>query len=590
MPFDSLTLAAAEYELKTKILGSRVIKIHQPDKFSIILRLHNNGQNYRLLLSAHPVLGRIHLTENAADNPTTPPLFCMVLRKHLEGAKITAIAQQNWDRVIHIDFNATDETGEPVKRRLILEIMGKHSNLVLTDSETGLIFDGIRRYSYNLSRHREILPGRTYIAPPAPHDKVAFEHITAENLQIILLEKASDNLSISIQRLISKAIAGLSPFLVKEIIYRSGLTTETAVEFMGEYEYTALWRSFAQIKQIRNIGSFEPVLLKANNTYYDYAAIKLIQVPEAEQEPCPTISTALDAYYSITQTNNLFKARQNNLLKLINNEHQRLAKKIALQESDLAETVAAKKYKEAGELLTTYMYLLEKGMQNITLNSFYKEEEEIKIKLLPELSPMDNIKRYFAKYNKAKKSQTSITEQLNKNKEELEYVESVLLNLENAQTLDDIEQLKQELTEAGYLKPKPLKKGQKTAKIKDTALLEPLKYQSTDGHTILAGKNNKQNDFLTLKKAQKQDIWLHTQKIPGSHVIICHEFERPITPQTLIEAASIAAWHSKARFSAQVPVDYTTVSQVKKPNGAKPGMVIYFQQKTLYVQPKLPEI
>jgi predicted ribosome quality control (RQC) complex YloA/Tae2 family protein len=581
MAFDSLCMQAAVKELASQIIGSKVMKVQQPDKYTIILKLYGNGQNMKLLISAHPVFGRIHLTNENPENPTAPPMFCMVLRKHLENSRITNIYQINSERIIHIDFDATNEIGDPVQCRLILEIMSKHSNLILLNTKENKILDGIRRYSHNISRHREVLPGCEYIAPPVTQ-KIDISQLNYEQLVSIIIHEISND-NEKIKNILYQKINGISPFLAKEILARAGISDQSADTF-GEYEYNRIWQAISEIESIKKTGNYKPALLKNEFQYYDYYPIELTSIPKEQQIPQQNISQMLDLYYKIIHEQNSFQGKHRELMKIIKKEEQRLTKKIALQEADYASTINSERYKEMGDLLTTYLYMLEKGMTEITLNSFYNQHQPIKIPLKPELSPMDNVKRYYHKFNKAKNSQHQIEEHLNQNKTELEYVESLLLELEYATNLQNLAEIKSELIESGYLKAKTDKKNRK--KKTNTSELPPKEYVSSDGHTILVGRNNKQNDKLTLKIARKNDIWLHTQKIPGSHVIIKKQPDKPISDIALLEAAQLAAYHSKARLSAQVPVDYTYVSQVKKPNGAKPGMVIYFQQKTLYVTPK----
>lgn len=581
MAFDSLCMQSAVRELAADIIGAKVMKVQQPDKYTIILRLYGNGKNMKLLLSAHPVFGRIQLTATAPENPASPPMFCMVMRKHLENSHITDIHQEGSDRIVHIDFDATNEIGDPEKCRLTLEIMSKHSNLILINAETNKIYDGIRRYSHNISRHREVLPGCDYLAPPAT-GKTEMSQLSYDTLVEIIMNETAEN-NIKLRSILYQKINGISPFLADEVLTIADLT-DAAPDTFGEYEYSRLWQAISKIEKIKTNGDYHPVLLRDNLRYYDYYPIHLASIPQEQQIEQNSISEMLDFYYQTIRDQRSFDGKHRELSKVVKKEEQRLKKKIALQEADFNSTVNAERFKEMGDLLTTHLYLLEKGMTEITLNSFYDENKPIKITLKPELPPMENIKRYYHKFNKAKNSQHQIEEQLSANKTELEYVESLLHELNNAETLEQLAEIKTELTESGYLKAKP-DKNRKNRKTIDSAL-PPKEYTSSDGHTILVGRNNRQNDTLTLKIARKNDIWLHTQKIPGSHVIIKKKHDEPISDIALLEAAQLAAYHSKARLSAQVPVDYTQVSQVKKPNGAKPGMVIYFQQKTLYVTPR----
>jgi len=583
MPYDSFVMAASAFELAQSLTGGRVTKIYQPDHFTITLRFHTAEANLQLLLSAHPMTGRAQLTETSRENPENPPLFCMVLRKHLEGARLTQVQQLGWERILRFTFSITDETGMPAQRQLFLEIMGKHSNLILVDPKNGVIIDGIRRYSHHLSRHREVLPGRTYLLPP-PQNKILPEDLTEEAFQEALL---GQEISITVPKALTAAVAGISPFLAREITARAGLTNDETLEFLGEYQYSRLWQAIQGILAARRDHEYQPVLLHLSGTPYDFAALPLASAAPEEQTFCTSISQALDNFYRIREEAGRLESRQRELLKQVNTEVQRLVKKIALEEEELATAEAAEKYREAGELLTTYLYKIEKGMTDIELPDFCDPEKNIYIELDSRLSPMDNIRHYFRRYNKAKKSRALITSQLEINREELAYVESVLLALENCTDIPQLEEIKGEWAAAGYIRQKPDKKGKKAPK--NQAETTPYTYTVSSGYTVLAGRNNRQNDRLTLGTAAKDDLWLHTQKIPGSHVIIRKKHGQDIPEQVIVEAAAIAAWHSRAKNSSQVPVDYTQVSQVKKPNGAKPGMVIYFQQKTLYVTPALPQ-
>jgi len=581
MAFDSLCLAAEIAGLQEQIIGAKISRVYQPDRFSILLKLYGvNGQS-KLLLSAHPNEGRLNLTEENPDNPAQPPLFCMVLRKHLENGRIVDVRQRGYERVAELDIEATDEIGEPTKRRLILEIMGKHSNLILLDAENNLILDGIRRYSHNLSRHREVLPGKEYIAPPATN-KTAINNVDASFIANLIYSEDHKN---AVQ-LIYQKIDGISPFLAQEILHRAGLA-ETELKEFGEYEINRLLTVLQEIENIRKQKLYSPVLLKTESGYYDYYPIVPQQINPANIEAVTSTDEMLERYYKIIRTQSSFKGRHNELNKLVEAEGNRLRKKIALQEADYADTVNAEKYKNMGDLLTTHLHRIQKGMTEIELPDFYDPDKLVKITLQPELAPMDNVKRFYRKYNKAKHSQHQIAEQLENNRAELEYIDSLSLALDEAQTPADLDAIREELGETGYLKKAKTnnKHNYKKNKKNTEAELPPMEYCSSDGFTILVGRNNRQNDRLTLKTARKNDIWLHTQKIPGSHVIIKAEMDREISETAILEAAQLAAAHSKARLSAQVPVDYTFVSQVKKPNGARPGMVIYLQQKTIYVTP-----
>lgn len=574
MPFDTLTMAAAVHDCK-QLAGSKLTKIHQPDRFSVLLRCYGPQGNCKLLLSAHPVDGRIQLTDRTYDNPAKPPLFCMVLRKHLDGARLTNIVQLPGERVVQMDFAAHDEIGQPTNRRLMLEVMGKHSNLILLDADTNLIIDAARRYTHMVSRYREVLPGVPYLPPP-PSDKPLWSALTAEQLAEALL---NSDLQQSPARLLQTNVAGLSPYLCRKICALCGLADWANSEELGEYELTRLHEQLQKLAAIIENGGFQPVLLGQKHAWQDFYALP----PEDAQphQQFATMSEALDAFYQRRQDRQAFTGEHSHLYKLLTREQQRLTKKIKLEEADYADAVEADKYKNAGDLLMAYLHMIKPGQTEIALPDFYEPEKEVKIHLKPELSAVDNAKRYFHRYNKAKKTERQIKQQLDANRSELEYVESLLVALAEAENTADLLATAQEMQDAGYLK-----RQQNQPKAKSAARKEPEKFRTSDGFTVLLGRNNRQNDRLTGKIADKEDLWFHTQKIPGSHVILRREPNRDFSDTALAEAAALAARHSQAREADKVPVDYTAVKNVKKPNGAKPGMVIYFEQQTLYVTPK----
>ncbi len=577
MPFDNITMSAAVRDAQA-LTGGRITKIHQPDKYSVMLRIYATAGNFKLLLSAHPADGRIQMTERTAENPAKPPLFCMVLRKHLDGARLLNIRQIPGERIVRLDFAAHDEIGTPTERTLILEIMGKHSNLILIDTPTERIIDAARRYSHNVSRHREVLPNLPYLPPPQS-DKPDWQQQNEDEFAALLL---NGDLEQPPERLLQSTFAGLAPFLCREICCRAGLGERQNSEELGMYEISRLYEQLQILRKTLENADFQPILLGKNGRYNDFYALSLVSKPEAAQKHFPTMSEALDEFYQSRDDAQEFESEQRRLSKLLSKEQQRLAKKIKLEERDYAEAAGAEKYKNAGDLLMAYLHLVQPGQTEIELPSFYEQDKLVKITLLPELSAADNAKRFFRRYNKAKKSERQIQQQLEANRSELEYVESLLAALDEAANLTDLQALHGELVESGYLK---LPKAQKKVKL-PAATQQPQQFVTSEGFLVLLGRNNKQNDRLTLKIADKDDIWFHAQKIPGSHVILKREQGRDFSELAIAEAAALAARHSKAGTADKVPVDYTEVHNVKKPNGAKPGMVIYFEQQTIYVTPK----
>lgn len=581
MPFDSLTACAAAHECQC-LIGGKITKIHQPDKYTAELRLYTPGGNQRLILSAHPVFGRMQITTRPSDNPAKPPLFCMVLRKHLDGARLTALQQDPYDRVLRLDFAAYDEVGTPTERSLILEIMGKHSNLILLDTPTGRIIDAIRRYSHNVSRHREVLPGVTY-CPPPQDTRPAWGDTDAESFAAAIY---AGDLDLPPHRLLQSTFRGLSPFLAQEICYRAGLADMPDSTTLGVYDINNLYYHTQDIQKAVADGDFLGIILQKDGQYQDYYPLRLHSHPADQQEELPTISQALDKFYQTRADRQLFDNEQTALHRLLTREEQRLRKKIKLEEKDYEEAAKAEQYKEKAELLMAYLHTVTQGEQTITLPSFYQDGVDIRISLRPDLSPVDNAKRYFHRYNKAKNAERQISRQLELNRSELTYIESLLQNLTEAETLSDLMLLQAELRESNYLKP--LKNTGKKPTLRQP---DYKRFRTSDGFEVWLGRSNKQNDRLTTRMADRDDIWLHTQKIPGSHVILRHRPGCNITDCAIAEAAALAALHSKARDADKVPVDYTTIANVHKPNGAKPGMVIYTDQQTIYVQPHtLPEI
>lgn len=578
MPFDSLTMAACAHDLSA-IIGGKINKIHQPDKYSLLLRFFSPQGNFKLLLSAHPTAGRVQLTDRSYANPTKPPLFCMVMRKHLDGARLLAVRQPAGERVVLLDFAAHNEIGEDTRRTLILEVMGKHSNLLLTDSDTGLIIDAIRRYSHNVSRYREVLPGVPYVAPPATTKPLIYSFNDADALAAAML---AGDVSLPPDKLLFGAASGLSPYLAQQICLNAGLDITQNSEELAEYDFARLFAILQLLKKTIADNKFAPVLLGDADFY-------ALPPANSTYTTCPSMSAALDTFYQAKEDAQEFAGEFKRLQKVLAKEQQRLAKKLKLEQADLQDAVLAEKYKNAGDLLTAYLHMVPPGATEVELPNFYEPDKPVKIHLKPELSAVENAKRFFARYNKAKKAERQLREHISANSDELNYVESLQNALLDATTLADLAAVRRETAAAGYLKPDKADKQHNQPKA--DAQAAPRRYRTSDGFEVWLGRNNRQNDRLTGKLAAPDDLWFHTQKIPGSHVILRRDAARSFTDTAICEAAQLAAAHSQARTADKVPVDYTTVKNVKKPNGAKPGMVIYFEQQTLYVAPlELPEV
>ncbi|ANB60113.1 Rqc2 family fibronectin-binding protein [Anoxybacteroides amylolyticum] len=558
MSFDGVFTYAMTKELKAALEGGRITKIYQPFPHELVLYIRACGQNHKLLLSAHPSYARVHLTNETYDNPTEPPMFCMLLRKHLEGSIIESIHQVDFDRIIVIETKARNEIGDISVKQLIVEMMGRHSNIILIDKQTNTIIDSIKHLSPAVNRYRTVLPGYQYVAPPS-HGKVNPLLATEETVLTTIdfhAGKLSDQLVAS--------FAGISPLLAKEVVFRAGLANRATLP-----------KSFiAMMEEVRN-GQFTPTIYTHGQKEIFYA-LPLLHV-QAEGKTFHTLSEMLDRFYFGKAERDRVKQQAHDLERFVANEKAKNEKKLRKLEQTLEEAKQAEQYRLYGELLTANLYAMKRGMKEMKVVNYYDENgATITIPLDEQKTPSENAQSYFQKYQKAKNSLAIVQQQIERTKEEITYFDTLLQQLETAAP-KDIEEIREELTEQGYLRAKATKQ-----KKQKPRTIELERYVSSDGTEILVGKNNKQNDYLTNKLASKDDIWLHTKDIPGSHVVI--RSKNPSEP-TILEAANLAAYFSKARHSSSVPVDYTRIRYVKKPSGAKPGFVIYENQQTIYVTP-----
>lgn len=557
MAFDGLFTKAMVEELSEALTGGRVNKIHQPYKNETIMVIRARGKNNKLLLSAHPSYARVQLTEAAVENPPEPPLFCVMMRKHLDGAILENIRQFGLDRTICFQFKGKNEIGDISYKDLYVEIMGRHSNMILVDKAKGTIIDSIKHIPSSMNTYRTILPGAEYVAPPAQHKLNPLE-ADAETVT-----RSIDFNAGKISKQIVAAFEGVSPLLSSDIVKRAGLANRETVA-----------PAFLDVMEPLTEGRYEPVLIDSGDktTFY---MVDLPSVP-GDRTTFHTLSLLLDRFYFGKAERDRVRQQANDVERLIGNELQKNRSKIEKLKQTLAEAENAGQYQRLGELLTANLYAVKKGMTEVEVVDYYDENGAMAVIALdPQKSPADNAQKYFSRYQKAKHAIIVVQEQIEKTKEEVRYFEALLQQLESASPRD-IEEIREELAEEGYLKARHIKKKKKP-------LLPVIEeYVSSDGTPIYAGKNNRQNDYLTNKLARRDDIWLHTKDIPGSHVVI--RSDDP-AEQTILEAAMIAAYYSKAKDSSSVPVDYTKVRHVKKPSGAKPGFVIYDNQHTVFVTP-----
>ena len=578
MALDGAFLRVIRNELTSVLIGARVDKIYQPSKDEIIIALRTRTMGgFRLLLSANANHARVHFTKQSVENPKVPPMFCMLLRKHLGSAKLVAVRQQGMDRILYLDFETVNELGDLVVMTIAIEIMGRHSNIILIGAENRIV-DAIKRVSEDVSSVRPILPGMRYELPPEQNKKDLTLYDEAELLH---------QFSLMPQEEISKAIMqcwqGISPILAREITLAvTGGLPLSKKQLIRVHED----RLAEQLKSLKSVLSEDAVgnmtlylAAEQNHKPKDFTVLPIKQYGDfMEIKEFPDSGSLLDAFYGQRDKMERMKQRSNDMLKLVINRMERVTKKIALWEEELLNSANREVLREYGDLLNSYLWKMEKGMSKVTLENFYDEGKEITIPLDVRLTPSQNAQKYYTEYRKAATAEQKITELMEDAKAEEQYLDSVWDLIARCETEAELNEIREELVEQGFAKRSTKDKG-RVSKIQP-----PMKFITSDGFTVYCGRNNKQNDQLTLKDARNYDMWLHTQKIPGSHVVIVAD-GRTIPDKSIEEAAIIAAYHSRGRDSAQVPVDYTLIRNVKKPRGAKPGMVIFVDYKTAYVTP-----
>ena len=596
MALDGVTIAHLINELSPQLIGARIDKIFQPEKEEIhfLLRQHSSR---RLLLNTSAAAARFHFTSEIKKNPTTPPMFCMILRKHLEGGKIIDICQTELERVVTFFIQNYNERGDLVILHLYLEIMGKHSNLILVDSTNQRILDGLKRYSHALSRYREVLPGKTYLAPPSQGKQPPIEN--EEHWRQILFENDLDQ---SITDLLLNRFAGISPELAREIVAQAGLKSTILLNQCGDIDLSRLFRAYCHLANPKSIPTIQPHLyFKADHPILPsaFSFIFFQQYEELIPESVPSLNEAICRYYQAKSSNNTLESRRGSLRKIVQEQQTHLEKKHKIYEQAIVSAKSALSYQKWGELLTANLYNISPNTKQVTVEDYYDPAlSTVDIPLNPNLSPIDNAQRYYKLYNKAKATIIK-TDPLKKACiNEVTYLNSILVSLDQAPTLSELEEIRSELVDQGYIGVHLRTKysnnnGRFNSKSKSKSpkeAIHPRIYRSSQGRIILVGKNNAQNDWLSLRKGKPNDLWLHVKVIPGSHVLVpLEEGEEFPDDATLEEAATLAIYYSQARGSSQVAVDYTHVKQLKKPNSAKPGMVIYEQNWTLYLTPK-PEV
>ena len=578
MALDGIFLHFLTRELQD-FIGARVDKIVQPSREEIILHLRGRETAGKLLLSGGAAAPRVHLIEDAPENPKTPPMFCMLLRKRLAGGRLIGVKQMGLDRILRLEFEARNELGDPVQVIIFLEIMGRHSNLILTE-ENGKIIDAIRRVDITTSRVRQVLPGMTYVLPPSQNKLSLLE---AQPSAIV--ERVSSGREVELSKALMEHVEGFSQLVCREAAYYATRGEEVLATQLTQEHKERLSFFLCGVAEVLQKGTPTPTMvLEPAGRPKDFCCLPIHQYGTTMlTREYPSCSALLESFYADRERMERVRQRSGDLLNLLAATSDRIARKLAYQREELIECADREQLRQKGDLISANLYHIRQGDTKIRVVNFYDPAgEELEIELDPRLTPAQNAQRYYALYRKADTAEKYLKKLIAQGEEELIYVDSVFDALTRADGETELEAIRQELRDSGYLRRiSRTASGKKPPKAQK---IPYLRYRSSEGYLILCGRNNLQNDHLTIKEADKQDIWLHTQKIPGSHVIIRGVGEE-MPDVTLEEAAAIAAYNSKGRGSSKVPVDYTRVRNVRKPNGSKPGMVIYETYWTILAEP-----
>ncbi len=560
MAFDGITVAAVTKELSERTQGTRIYKIAQPEPDEILLTIKGNSTQFRILLSADASLPLVYITEENKPSPQTAPGFCMLLRKHLTNAKIISVTQPGLERAIIFELEHLNEMGDICRKKLIIEIMGKYSNIIFTDDKN-MILDSIKKISSNVSSVREVLPGRTWFIPDTLEKVNPLEATEAE-----FIEKMH-SVSNSVKKAIYTNYTGISPLMASEICHRASIDPDSSLASLSSNDFSVLGSSFYSIISDVKNSIFSSEIIVDKNLPVEYGVMPLSIYGECEKRKYDSISLLLQDFYK--EKSQIVRIRQKSadLRKIVSTALERNIKKLDLQTKQLKDTEKREQYRIYGELLNTYGYSAKEGDKSIECLNYYTNEN-IVIPLDPMLSAKDNAKKYFDKYGKLKRTSESLSEIIKDVSAEVEHLESIQTALDIAVLEEDLQEIKQELTDSGYIR---FKSGTKKQKITS----KPFCYESSDGFLIYVGKNNYQNDYLTFEFANGNDWWFHAKKQPGSHVIVRTNGEE-LPDRTFEEAAKLAAYYSKGRESGNVEIDYTIKKNVKKPAGAKPGFVVYY--------------
>lgn len=572
MAFDGITIANLVWEFKHTLEGGKIAKIAQPEKDELLITIKNNKENYRLQISASASLPLIYLTANNKTSPLTAPNFCMLLRKHIGSARIISVKQPGLERILEFELEHLDELGDLCRKRLIVEIMGKHSNIIFCNEEDQII-DSIKHVSAHMSSVREVLPGRPYFIPETQSKLNPFV-LTEEIFQEKIFPRP-----VNVAKAIYTSITGISPLMAEEVCYRAGIDGGIPTDGLEDVERVHLAHTFLRMVDDIRDGHFEPNIIYKGKEPVEFACFLLSQYQDYRAVSYPSIFPVLETYYA--EKNIVTKMRQKtvDLRKIVQNALERNVKKYQLQQKQLKDTEKKEKYRVWGELLNTYGYEVEPGAKSMEALNYYTNEM-IQIPLDETMTPQENAKKYFDKYSKLKRTKEALDTLLQETGDEIKHLESIAASLDIASSEEDLVQIKEEMMEYGYVK----RKNTGGKKVKVTS--RPYHYISSDGYDIYVGKNNFQNDELSFKFASGNDWWFHAKGQPGSHVIVKSKNEE-LPDRTFEEAGKLAAYYSKGRQAPKVEIDYTQKKNLRKPTGGKPGFVVYYTNYSLLIEPDI---
>lgn len=572
MALDGFVISNIVAELNQTILNARISKIAQPENDELLFTLKGQNGQYRLAVSASASLPFLYLTENNKPSPLTAPNFCMLLRKHIANGRIVKIYQPHMERIIHFDIEHLDELGDLCQKTLIVELMGKHSNIIFCNSD-GMIIDSIKHVSAMMSSIREVLPGRTYEIPATQEDKLNPLEVTEEAFMDTVMTKP-----VSITKALYTSFTGTSPVIANEICHRASIDGDMPIDSLDADGKKHLFNNFRWMMEDVKNGAYQPNIIYKGKEPIDFCCFHLSEYSDYSVQDFSSISEVLEQYYAKKNTYTRIRQKSVDLRKIVTTALERNRKKYQLQEKQLRDTEKREKYKVYGELIHTYGYGLEEGAKELDALNYYTNEM-IQIPLDPTKNAMENAQKYFDKYNKLKRTYEALTDLILETKTEIEHLESIATSLDIALSEDDLVQIKEELTEYGYIKRKRTDK-----KVKSKS--KPFHYRSSDGYDIYVGKNNYQNDELTFKFATGNDWWFHAKGMAGSHVIVKSNNEE-LPDRVFEEAGKLAGYYSKGRDNEKIEIDYLQKKNVKKPNGSAPGFVVYYTNYSLTIHPDI---